>query len=714
MTPPTDLDQRLRQRWAKKGGGPKLEQRLKAAEAELSRRANVQTAERKGVQVPSSSRVPVADPRGLGKENDDTTSSDTISKPSTPSIPIDTDAVIQDALKTTRAQTARAAARERVDPNSIGHPSHPNFSHHLEAEESSDDEETLALEAACVVVGETELNAKCKHTIVNPAELLDQNNPLVKLKNEANAALTSCDYELAVALYDETIAHATSQSSTGSESRDSTPTVHTNNLLAVTYSNRSRAKMLLDPPDAIGSSSDASKSIALKSEWFRPYLRKAVAEALLGNWKSAVRNARSAEIHAQSARDSKATQECVTTLDSIAIAAATEGSTAGFDGRIIYVRSAGEDAWLCKEAPTNPAFDEEDGHTAVNENGMYTCGNADQNSSSGKYDNSSINSKKPIHARSLLEAVEKAHDGDKILLLRGIHNGCGDSVTVTKRICISGEGQLREASIDARNNSPVFRIKRNCWIRNVEFDFTGFSEAIRTESDSQSSFEFIKNPTPLIERCAIKCTGADAVVCASSSHPTFRDCSFEAKKCGVRVCDTSEVFVVDCKFTNCQTQGLRVTDSGAVKCSSCVFSENLHEGIVATMSSKVTLTSCSIHSNLGPGVDTSNDAFVKMKNSKISNNTGGVWAWDTSNVEIENSKVDGGTSHAILIDENATCVCVSDTVITGVVHCNDSIRRQITPGLDNSCVLVNPDTPTDLPNETGCFKFEHDQYTRKQ
>ena len=273
---------------------------------------------------------------------------------------------------------------------------------------------------------------------------------------------------------------------------------------------------------------------------------------------------------------------------------------------------------------------------------------------------------------------------------------------------------MREASIDARNNSPVFRIKRNCWIRNVEFDFTGFSEAIRTESDSQSSFEFIKNPTPLIERCAIKCTGADAVVCASSSHPTFRDCSFEAKKCGVRVCDTSEVFVVDCKFTNCQTQGLRVTDSGAVKCSSCVFSENLHEGIVATMSSKVTLTSCSIHSNLGPGVDTSNDAFVKMKNSKISNNTGGVWAWDTSNVEIENSKVDGGTSHAILIDENATCVCVSDTVITGVVHCNDSIRRQITPGLDISCVLVNPDTPTDLPNETGCFKFEHDQYTRKQ
>jgi len=32
-------------------------------------------------------------------------------------------------------------------------------------------------------------------------------------------------------------------------------------------------------------------------------------------------------------------------MDVIAMRAAREGSLAGFDGRVIYVRSAGEDAW---------------------------------------------------------------------------------------------------------------------------------------------------------------------------------------------------------------------------------------------------------------------------------------------------------------------------------------------------------------------------------
>lgn len=32
-------------------------------------------------------------------------------------------------------------------------------------------------------------------------------------------------------------------------------------------------------------------------------------------------------------------------MDTVAMRAAREGSLAGFDGRVIYVRSAGEDAW---------------------------------------------------------------------------------------------------------------------------------------------------------------------------------------------------------------------------------------------------------------------------------------------------------------------------------------------------------------------------------
>jgi parallel beta-helix repeat protein len=307
--------------------------------------------------------------------------------------------------------------------------------------------------------------------------------------------------------------------------------------------------------------------------------------------------------------------------------------------------------------------------------------------------------------------VEKARDGDVVILLRGIHNGCGDSVTITKRIAISGEGHLREASIDARNNSPVFRIKRACWIRNVEFDFTGFSEAIRVESSEQNDGA----SSPLIERCAVKCTGADAVVVAGNSSPTFRDVSFEAKKCGMRVCDTSKCRLVDCKLSGCQTQGLRVTDSGTCVGVSCVFSENGHEGIVATANAKINLTSCVVHKNCGPGVDVTNNAFVSMKNTQITNNVGGVWSWDQSSFELENCVVDGGKSHAILADENCTnCFCTSGTTIKGVCHASENVRQQIAPGLDNTCVVEHPAQPTDLPHENGCFKFEHDMYTRRQ
>ena len=76
--------------------------------------------------------------------------------------------------------------------------------------------------------------------------------------------------------------------------------------------------------------------------------------------------------------------------------------------------------------------------------------------------------------------------------------------------------------------------------------------------------------------------------------------------------------------------------------------------------------------------------------------------------------VQGGKSHAVLVDENAACVCHDRTRVRGVVHANDETREAIAPGQDGSCVVEHPATPTDLPPETGCFKFEHDQYLRKQ
>jgi len=202
--------------------------------------------------------------------------------------------------------------------------------------------------------------------------------------------------------------------------------------------------------------------------------------------------------------------------------AANEGSLAGFYGRLIYVRSAGEEAWLCREAPANAAFDDD---VVDDENVAST--------NFSRYERQFLKDRRPdapIHARSLREAIEKARDGDRVVLLRGIHNGCGDSVTVTKRVLIVGEGALRDASVDARNNSPVFRLRRACWIVNVDFDFTGFSEALRVESGDGERDKFAN---PLIERCSVKCSGSDGVVVDADARPTFRDCAFEAKKTGL-------------------------------------------------------------------------------------------------------------------------------------------------------------------------------------
>ena len=46
-------------------------------------------------------------------------------------------------------------------------------------------------------------------------------------------------------------------------------------------------------------------------------------------------------------------------------AAALQGSVAAFDGRVLHVRSAGEDAWLCLPAPASVEHDAAPERTAL-------------------------------------------------------------------------------------------------------------------------------------------------------------------------------------------------------------------------------------------------------------------------------------------------------------------------------------------------------------
>jgi hypothetical protein len=735
------LDARLRERWAKRGGGPELERRLKAAEAELARRANVRVAERRGVKVPDSKRVPVTDPTAGARPFDSrpVPSADgieTSGSASNRTTPISVEDALRDALAVTKSQTKRAVAN--ADPRSFR-----GQRHGAGDGDSSDDDETAALEAGCVVV---QSSGTIRNAPVTPdIALADSKDKLVLLKNQGNEALRDGDLPLAAALYDQTVSQVEEllkekgRNETNA-SNDSSECVETYaNLLAVTLSNRAHCTLSLDDDDddsarrctdALQSAvDDCERAIGLRPDWHKPFARLATAHARLGNWKRAVNACHDGDrcLTRRGESEKSVDREAFAALlDRIAMRAAKEGSVAGFDGRLIYVRSSGEDSWLCREAPTNPAFDEtgdaiasqtragEGIETGARANARGGDRTGEPSFRAESREDSSLD-RKPTHARSVREALEKARDGDRIVLLRGVHNGCGDSVDVFKRVLITGEGELREATVDARNNAPIFRIYRPCWITNVDFDFTGFSEAVRCESDRTASRNpSKKHPDPLIERCALRCSGSDAVVVASDASPCFRDCVFEARKTGVRVCENASVELVDCKFTHCERQGLRCVDDASATARNCVFSENGHEGVVASGRAVVRLTECAARDNKGPGVDVSGAARVYMDRCSVRANVGGVWVWDEGVLEMAGTLVEGGKSHAVLVDEFGTASASEGTKIEGVVHAADAIRKRIVPGTDQTCAILHPAVPTDLPPETGCFKFEHDPYTRRQ
>jgi hypothetical protein len=195
----------------------------------------------------------------------------------------------------------------------------------------------------------------------------------------------------------------------------------------------------------------------------------AEAQLALGCYALAMKACREGERLAAAADDHSRSFDAL--MDVVAMRAAREGSLAGFDGRVIYVRSAGEDAWLGKEAPENPAFDDLD-----RDAGFYHVSRdeeeVEESHGGGGAASGDERSTKPIHARSLPHAMQIAEDGDRILVLRGVHNGLGHSCHVERRVLIRGEGALREATIDCRSNAPLFRISRPCVLQNLDCDFT--------------------------------------------------------------------------------------------------------------------------------------------------------------------------------------------------------------------------------------------------
>ena len=99
------MQDRLKARWAKTGGGPELEERLKAAKAELARRDKVVKAKALGVTLPDKVAAPVVDPKTPERTGDGQGDS------STPPPPISVEAVIEEARRKTIRSFLAAAKK---------------------------------------------------------------------------------------------------------------------------------------------------------------------------------------------------------------------------------------------------------------------------------------------------------------------------------------------------------------------------------------------------------------------------------------------------------------------------------------------------------------------------------------------------------------------------------------------------------------------------
>ena len=294
MPPEDALDARLRRRWAKRGGGPELERRLKAAEAELARRANVETAERRGVRVPETSRVPVSDP----------TTGPTPRASSRPSVGTAEDSAARvehrrSAWTTfwrtralTRSQTRRAAASD--GPRSGGIRTFSRRARSTTTTRTTRREpwrrgvtwsRTRSSRAHRRLSRRRRRFGKCFGFAAPAADERARRRKIVgsvseELKAAANEALAENDVELANALYDEAIDRLSAFRENGGddtgrrygdeaeqEAKNSgranakkSPANRADDLTAVFLSNRARCKLLLRPPDAHGAVEDAERA----------------------------------------------------------------------------------------------------------------------------------------------------------------------------------------------------------------------------------------------------------------------------------------------------------------------------------------------------------------------------------------------------------------------------------------------------------------------
>lgn len=568
----------------------------------------------------------------------------------------------------------------------------------------------------------------------------------VKLKEQGNAAYKAGNIAKALLFYKQAI-----QQCKDEEKNTKKASLETNNLLATLYSNVAAAALRLNRPSDAAAA--ARKANTLRPKWTKPLHR--LAEALLecGEFAAAVAACKQGE--SLCIANSDGHTEFTPLMDKLAIEAALKGSAVGFTGRQLEVRSAGEDAWLGRPAPHVPSLDgpltEEtalpsDDLSTSSGAGIETSGLLPSNAVDAKtsipdsttsFANPSISARADALStwhysdtlalarrqrtsfRSIREAVAAAQDGDRILLLRGVHNGMGQAIDLTKRLLIEGEGSLGETVIDQRANCPTFRITRGgVIIRNIDMDHTGFREALLVEGSASVA--------SLIDGCTIKCSGDDAVNVGGDAAPQFRQCEITGKKCGIRLFDQAKVSLEGCVIEKCGEQAIKSMENSKVDATLCMLRNCEEEGVVVMDSGTVSLLACTVNGNKGPGVDCSGKGICEIRGGDVAGNVGGVWVWDYSSAILDGARIDGGRAPVILADGNGRPMAKS-CVIKGTVHAPDAAWKgllgdesssgsggNVNVTSSGSNRIEDPDVPTDFPPEEGPFRFVPNKYTRKQ
>lgn len=680
------LADKLKQRWTQTGSGPDVQKKLDAIKETLKAREQLKRLEKKKT--------------GKTKNSNDMEGEKYAEKVRKEAKLDETDASLLDMEKALPEAALEVARQKPRDESEIV------SQEDIDAENASNQ---------LVDVFE-------KRKRVTPDVLLKElksEHPANAVREKANDLMRASDLKMAVAMYDEALSQCEAdlrrkrkeeeeeERSDENEKSDTNAGLSEEELIAVvTLCNRSKAK-LKDGEDLFGALEDAINATTIAPDWSKARFRCGEAYAALSAWSFAVASLRVGEKLASCEKGSS-TQPFKDFLDVVAIKAAKNGSPAGFDGRLIYVRSAGEEAWLGKEAPTNAEFDVTDEHKNPINTERY--GKEDGYMAEARR-KAETNKNTALHARSIREAVELAEDGDKILLLRGIHNGCGETVCVTKRVWIKGEGELKEATIDMRANSPTFRITRTSVVSNVDFDFSGFAESVRVAQMERGNILNTNQFETLMEGCSFTCTGCDGVVVSDKAKATFRNCNITGKNNCARLSRDADATFIDCKIHGGDRAGVYVTDNATCTLRNCVVENTKEEAVVVTQNAECTILSNTILRECkGPGVDCSNNARCLLSSSQVTNNVGGIWAWDSSSVTCVKSLIDGGQSHALVFDGHSSPT-FSDSVVVGVALASEKSWKGIR---GPNVTVAKTEQMTSWPSEDGCFKFSPNAFTRKQ